>query len=186
MSYKEIKELPIIQDIDLYLKDLKSVTACFTGHRLQKLPWKANEQDICCLEMKEKLDFEIEKAIKSGYRYFISGMALGFDMICAEEVLKLKSKYGDIKLYAALPCGDQDLKWCDKDKKRYYEILKNADGIRCVCEKYNGKECMFERNTYMINSSSLLIALFSGRGGGTKKTIEYAKSKDLKTVIIDL
>ena len=65
MSYEEIKKLSIIQDIDLFLKDLKSVTACFTGHRLQKLPWKANEQDIRCFEMKEKLDFEIEKASSS-------------------------------------------------------------------------------------------------------------------------
>ena len=69
MSYEEIKNLSIIQDIDLFLKDLKSVTACFTGHRLQKLPWKANEQDIRCFEMKEKLDFEIEKASLSSQKF---------------------------------------------------------------------------------------------------------------------
>lgn len=69
MSYEEIKKLSIIQDIDLFLKDLKSVTACFTGRRLQKLPWKANEQDIRCFEMKEKLDFEIEKASSSSRKF---------------------------------------------------------------------------------------------------------------------
>ena len=40
--------------------------------------------------MKEKLRNEIIKAIKNGYTTFISGMALGFDMICEEIVLELK------------------------------------------------------------------------------------------------
>lgn len=43
---------------------------------------------------------------------------------------------------------------------------------------------MLERNNYMVNNSSKMIALFNGLPGGTKKTIEYAKQQGLKIVII--
>lgn len=78
------------QKIGEIILSLNSATCCFTGHRPQSLPWKFNEQDERCLKMKERLRNEIIKAIKNGYKTFISGMALGFDMICAEIVLELK------------------------------------------------------------------------------------------------
>lgn len=59
----------------------KSTTACFTGHRPQKLPWKFNENDERCLKMKKTLRIEIENAINRGYDTFLCGMAIGFDMI---------------------------------------------------------------------------------------------------------
>ncbi len=43
---------------------------------------------------------------------------------------------------------------------------------------------MLERNRYMVNRSSLLIALFDGLPGGTKKTIEYANQQGLEIRII--
>lgn len=72
---------------------MSEVTACFTGHRAQKLPWKFNEKDPRCIEKKENAKAEIEKAIQRGYTTFLCGMAFGFDMICAEIVLELKKKY---------------------------------------------------------------------------------------------
>lgn len=93
MNYENIKE-----EIFSYVKLLNAHTCCFTGHRPQSLPWKFNEQDERCLKMKEQLRNEIIKAIKNGYKTFISGMALGFDMICAEMVLELKKTYPFIKL----------------------------------------------------------------------------------------
>lgn len=54
--------------------------------------------------MKATLSTEIEKAIHNGYKIFLSGMALEFDMIFAETVLSVKEKYPDIKIIGALPC----------------------------------------------------------------------------------
>ena len=157
---------------------------CFTGHRSQKLPWGFNEQDERCLKMKKELYLEIEKSINEGYDTFLCGMALGFDTICAETVLQLKEKYKFVKLIGALPCKNQDCKWNTDQKKRYRNLLKQLDDIRCIYEEYNGAECMLERNNYMVNNSSKMIALFNGLPGGTKKTIEYAKQQGLKIVII--
>lgn len=166
------------------LKLVKSRTVCFTGHRSQKLPWRFNEEDERCKLFKVILHSEIEKAIENGYDTFLCGMALGFDIICAETVIELKKKYPDIRIYGAIPCETQDIKWADKDKLRYRELLKKLDGVRCIYNEYIGAECMLERNRYMVNNSSLMIALFNGNAGGTKSTIEYAKQQGLEMVII--
>lgn len=134
--------------------------------------------------MKDTLRAELEKVIASGYRTFLCGMALGFDMICAETILALKQKYRDIKIIGALPCKTQDIKWQYKDRERYRGILKQLDGIRCKYDTYTGPECMIERNRFMVNNSSLMIALFNGLYGGTKSTIDYARSKGLEIIII--
>lgn len=174
----------IKREIGEVLQDFRSTTCCFTGHRSQKLPWRFNEDDPRCLEMKKRLYAEIEAAIGRGYKTFLTGMALGFDMICAETVIELREKYPDIKLIGALPCKDQDSKWQAKYKKRYWFLLKQLDGERCIYDTYIGVECMLERNRYMVNRSSLLIALFDGLPGGTKKTIDYAREQGLEIRII--
>ena len=172
------------REISEIVEPLNSGTACFTGHRSQKLPWGFNENDERCLAMKIKLRKTIETAIQDGYKTFLCGMAIGFDTICAETVLDLKRIYPDIKLIGAIPCKDQDKLWSAKDKKRYKELLKQLDGIRCIYNKYIGAECMLERNSYMIKNSTLLIALFNGQSGGTEKTILLAKERGLKIIII--
>ena len=159
-------------------------TVCFTGHRSQKLPWRFNEDDERCKVMKATLRSEIEKAIQRGYRTFLCGMALGFDMICAETVLDFKKQYGDIKIIGALPCRTQDIKWRDKNRKRYRDLLSRLDDVRCIYDEYVGAECMLERNRYMVNNSSLMIALFNGLPGGTKSTIDYAKKNGLEIIVI--
>ena len=163
---------------------IKTETACFTGHRSQKLPWRFNEEDERCKVMKITLQAEIEKAIQKGYKTFLCGMALGFDTICAETVIDLKRQYEDIEIIGALPCKTQDIKWAFKDRVRYRDLLKQLDGIRCIYEEYIGAECMLERNRFMVDNSSLMIALFNGLPGGTKSTIDHARRQGLEIVII--
>lgn len=163
---------------------IKSQTVCFTGHRSQKLPWRFNENDSRCKAMKIILQAEIEKAIQSGYNTFLCGMAIGFDMICAETVLDLKTIYKDIKIIGALPCKTQEIKWSAKDRERYRNLLNRLDDVRCNYDGYIGAECMLERNRFMVDNSSLMIALFNGLAGGTKSTIEYARKQGLEIVVI--
>ena len=160
-------------------------TLCFTGHRPQKLPWGFNEQDERCLQMKEKLKVLIENAINDGFCYFWSGMALGFDMICVEVLLGLKQKYKHIKIIGALPCRNQAEFWPLKQQMRYDRLIAQLDDVRCINDKYIDPECMLERNRFMIDNSSRLIALFDGKNGGTKSTIEYAKKQGLEIIILE-
>ena len=163
---------------------LSSKVCCFTGYRPQKCPWGFNEKDKRFLRVKEKTKQEIEKAISNGYDTFLCGMAIGFDMMCAEIVLELKKNDKNIRLIGALPCRNQDEKWNNEHKQRYKSIIKQLDCIRCIYDKYEDG-CMKERNKFMINNSSLCIALFDGKPGGTKQTIDYAKSLNKEIIYIN-
>lgn len=171
-------------EIKKIIRNLNSQTACFSGHRSQNLPWRFNDEDERCLAVKNTLRLEILKAIQKNYRIFLCGMAIGFDMLCASTVLELKKDFPDLKLIGALPCKTQEKFWNAKDKKIYREMLTKLDAIRCIYDEYIGAECMIERNKYMVNNSSLLIALYNNISGGTKFTVDYAKKQGLEVVII--
>ena len=86
----------IKEDIRKEFDKLNLHTCCFTGHRSQKLPWKFNEDDLRYKMTRSRVKDEIENAITKGYNHFISGKAIGFDIMCAEIVLEFKKKYKNI------------------------------------------------------------------------------------------
>ncbi len=161
-------------------------TCCFTGHRPKNLPWRYNEKGLKFFITKHKLKKIIKSVILSGYNHFITGMALGIDILCAEIVLQYKNKYPHILLECAIPCKNQTQKWGKDSIKRYNKIFQSADKITYVSNSnyYNG--CMQKRNKYMVDNSDLIIAVFNGNSGGTKQTIDYAKSKNINIKIIEL
>lgn len=145
-------------------------TCCFTGHRYED---KTEIED----EIKPLLKEAINNAINSGYTEFITGMALGTDVWAAEIVLDKKKSNKEIKLLCALPHLDFERKRKDNDKERYNEILKNADETIVVNAHYF-RGCYQKRNVWMVDRSSLVIAVFNGEKGGTKNTIDYASRKN--------
>ena len=161
-------------------------SCCFTGHRASKLPWGFDEQDIRCIEFKEKLYAVIGAVYESGVTHFICGMANGCDMYCAEAVLKLKTQYPDVTLEAAVPYDGQESKWSADLKRRYRDIIINCDSVNIISDKYTAF-CMMQRNKYMVNHSSVLIACYNGQPGGTWNTIKYAMdhSKEIIQIPID-
>ena len=149
---------------------------CFTGHRPQNLPFGYNEKTKECIELKNILYRLIEKSIiELNVNHFITGMAIGTDIICAEIVLALKSKYPFILLECAIPCKNQYSKWHESQKQRYFNILNKADKITLIQENYT-PECMMKRNKYMITQADYVIAIYTGiKSGGTFKTIQEAE-----------
>ena len=155
---------------------IKTKTACFTGHRPQKFHFGLDESHPDCVFLKQRLYEEIEKAIADGYDYFISGMTLGVDTWAAEAVLALKKKYPHIKLEALLSCVTQADNWSGELKEKFINLLAKCDCIDHVSLYYTSS-CMHQRNRYMVDKSSLLIAVYNGAEGGTQYTIEYAQKK---------
>ena len=151
-------------------KELRE-TVCFTGHR--SLSMKEHELQDKVLDL-------IQKAVFKGYTHFICGGAVGFDMLCAEQVLVFKAMYNcgllpnmkPVTLEIAVPCNDQDKKYSAMQKKRYERILAEADIVHKRDEPYN-RYCIKWRNQYMVSKSALVIAYFiDGRSGGTKMTLK--------------
>lgn len=148
-------------------------TCCFTGHRPEKLPWGTDETDPRCAALKQKLLDVVESAYEEGMRHFICGMARGCDFYFAEAVIALRREHGDVTLEAAVPYPGQSDGWTEADQARWRSILAQCNLETQVQERYT-RGCMLRRNRYMVDHSSLVIAVYDGAGGGTRYTLEYA------------
>ena len=151
--------------------DLKT-TCCFTGHRI--LP-----KDFSV----DKLNKVINNVLISGYRTFLVGMAMGFDLKCVEILLEKKREY-NVDIIACIPCKNQDKFFKNSDKEKYQEYLKKVDKIVCFGDDYvNG--CMQIRNRYMVDNSSILIAYLKYFKGGALYTVNYAKKQQKEIIYVE-
>ncbi len=151
----------------------RSVTCCFTGHRPEKLPWGDREEDARCRALKARLWDAVETAYEEGMRHFICGMARGCDFYFAEAVLELRRRHPEVTLEAAVPCPSQPEGWLTADRVRWRRLLALCDMETLVQDHYT-PGCMLRRNRYMVDHSALVIAIYDGTNGGTRRTLEYA------------
>lgn len=159
----------------------RAVTCCFTGHRPTKLPWRENENDPRCIELKRKLFDIVEALYTSGIRKFICGMAPGCDLYFCEAVIKLRKEHENIIIEAAIPCETQADTWPEATRNRYFDLVHRCD-IETLLQRQYTKDCMLKRNMYMVDNSSVLVAVFDGTLGGTMHTINYARKKGLEII----
>lgn len=150
-------------------------TCCFTGHR--RLSQEKIESIV------KRLDIAINGLIDKGVTDFISGGAIGFDLIAASLIVTKKEMGHDVRLIFALPCRNQDEKWSDGQKKLYHDLLGEADEVIYVSEKYSDG-CMKKRNRYMVDNSAYCICAHLHQMSGTDQTVRYAQRKGL--IIMDV
>lgn len=163
----------------------RNITCGFTGHRPAKLPWGTNENDPRCIALKEEMAIRLEAIYSAGYTHFICGMAIGCDFYFAEAVIALREKHPEITLEAAIPCGNQPDKWGIKQRQRYNSLLDSCNSVKVLQINYT-PDCMMRRNEYIVDNSTLMLACFDGRPGGTMKTLLYAERSGVTTIIIDI
>ena len=156
--------------------EIKMRTCCFTGHRPKNI--KYSEEKI-----KPLLKKAIGKAIDNGYINFITEMAPGVDTWAAEIVLEYKKSNNGIHLLCAIPHAGFEKCRTLREEAEYNLITLYADRTAVLSPKYF-KGCYMERNKFMVERSSLVIAVFNGRPSGTKNTIDYAMSQNIKIVNI--
>lgn len=153
--------------------DKASPSACvFTGHRRLEADFSAR-----------KLKKEIKKMMSAGVAVFYNGMAMGFDLIAAEQVLELKKKFPSVKLIACVPCYGQEKYFSEEDKRRYAAILKKADETIILSDHYyNG--CMQNRDRYMADRADVMIAYCKKEEGGAAYTVKYfSKRKGEENIV---
>ncbi|MGN0695157.1 MAG: SLOG family protein [Oscillospiraceae bacterium] len=164
----------------------KSRTVCFTGHRPEKLPDNGDPRSQVILVLKSMLRQQIIDAINDGYDTFITGMAAGVDMWAAEIVEELMNGNCSLKLYGAYPFRDYDIRYKNDEEIRLTrKIASHATDIIYVSESYRSG-CMFERNRFMADRSSRMIAVIGDYKTGTGYTVRYAKKMGLDVRILDI
>lgn len=97
------------------LKFDRTVSAAFTGHRFYDFSQRVFIQ--------ERLTSAISEAYDHGIRNFISGFALGIDLMAAQLVQSLKCNLPGISLTAAIPFEGQAERYNIYDKRVYGRLL---------------------------------------------------------------
>ena len=101
------------------------------------------------------LESEIRKAVDDGFVTFISGMASPFEGF--------------------------ERSWDESWRRQYADVIRKADLVRYVCKSYS-RACFQIRNEWMVDRSARVIAVFNGQSGGTKNTINYARSNGIEVI----
>ena len=102
-------------------------------------------------------------------------MEFTFYMYFAEAVLALREKLPGITLEAAIPWEGQAQGWSPAQQRRYNVLRDLCDYETVISESYT-PDCLKRRNEYMVDSSALVIAVYSGAAGGTRNTCARAWS----------
>lgn len=164
---------------------MKEKTCAFTGDRPQKFLFGLNEEDARCTALKEELRKQIINLVENeNVTHFISGMALGVDLMAAEIVLDLKVSYPGITLESAIPCETQAVKWTVSQRERYYDIASQCDKETMLQNHYS-RDCLDKRNRYMVDHANFILAVWNGKPSGTGRTVTYAREKQRAVIVID-
>ncbi len=142
----------------------------FTGHRI------LSNTDFDELLLKRV----IENLIKTGTKKFLCGMAIGFDLKCAQAVVELKEKY-EIKLVGCLPCANQSERFSQNNKRLYKEMISACDEV-IVLEPVYVNGCMQRRNRFLVDNCDVLISFLRSKSGGTLYTVNYARRAGKKII----
>lgn len=148
----------------------------FTGHRFISAAAQT--------EAKIKLKDRIMDAYSRGVRVFVTGMAMGFDLIAASVVVGLQREHEDLQLIAVVPFRGQSERFNPYFKSLYEHILVKASRTIVLSERYY-ERCLLKRNDYMLDFASEIIAYYDGKPkGGTFYTIRNAMLRGIRVTNI--
>lgn len=145
-------------------------TAFITGHR-----FGFDDQIVNC-----GINQLTDLALNRGITTFLTGMALGTDLLAAQIWIERQLSWEAIR-----PCGDQCNEWTWKQQERYYKLLNKATKQKTLYSHYS-KGVMQARNQYLVNNSDLCLTIWNGRKeGGTFLTIQMARKAKLPLIIFN-
>lgn len=154
---------------DMMKTVMSNEKVAFTGHR--SIPFATINV------LRQRISDCVENLYLSGKTEYLCGMALGFDLLCAEVVLSLKKRFPDIRLICVLPYRAQSEMWNAMQRARHSLILDKADEVIVLSEEYfHG--CFLRRNDYMLKICSTVVAYYDGKlQGGNLLYFQESKRK---------
>lgn len=148
------------------------MTIALTGHRVLGKQFS-----------RAALQARLDELIAAGADCFLCGMALGFDLLCGEELAARKQAGAPLRLVACIPCADQPEGYAAADRARYERVLSACDEKVVLFPVYeNG--CMFARNRYMVDRCDALLAYLASPRGGTFYTVRYAEKRGKRVILL--
>ena len=123
------------------------ISVAFTGHRTY------------CGEASDALRQMLEALYDRGFRTFLSGMAVGFDLAAAEAVLELCRQRDGVRLVAAVPFLGQENRFSPADRERFRSVLAAAAETVVLSPVYH-RGCYAVRNNYLTDNARVLVAWY--------------------------
>lgn len=146
---------------------------CFTGHRSIDI----NDRAAVTAALRRVLP----ELIQQGVKLFKTGGAVGFDTLCAEEILRIKKNFPEVKLHIYVPCLDQSKFFTAEQKEVYLRHINSADKIFCISQSYQSG-CMQKRNRALVDGSDFCVSYLRKNSGGTAYTVSYAEKNGVKVI----
>jgi len=134
----------------------KQITCAFSGHRKGDF-----DRSLAGILLARKLDDAISRAIDAGCVNFLTGMAMGFDIFAAEQILAAGRDCPEIRLFAILPFRHMARKFPAHWRRRFDRVLMEAESAVVLSENHI-PGCYYERNRFLINNSARLICYYDG------------------------
>lgn len=148
----------------------KEAACCFTGHRHLSREEAARVRPLLRREV-------AHLATDKGVEHFLTGGALGFDTLAAQETLYAKEELPWIRLTLVLPCRGQEARWAPKDRAVYQTLQRQADEVLFLADAYSNG-CMHARNRFLVDHSAYCLCYLRDTArGGTAYTVRYAKKR---------
>ena len=144
-------------------------SVAFTGHRTYRG------------EAADALRRTLEAFYDRGFRTFLSGMAVGFDLAAAAAVLEMGRRRAGVRLVAAVPFRGQENRFSPADRERFRRVLAAADAVEELSPVYH-RGCYAVRNNYLVDNASVLVAWYDGSPGGTHYTVRRALGRGMEVV----
>lgn len=163
-------------------------TACFTGHR--KLAGEYYNRHNPSTEwhtLKNHLDGVIKSLIHDHQvNHFISGLAIGVDMLGVESVAFVRAFGGpEVTITGAMPFPSQPSRWPKPTRDHWDNVCGLCNKVVSVSADPYSPDKMQIRNVWMVDHSDYVIAIWDGISkGGTQNCINYAKSKGKAILLI--
>lgn len=152
----------------------RAASAAFTGYRFYDFSQRRFTE--------ERLTSAISEAYDHGIRNFISGFALGIDLMAAQLVQSQKCNLSGISLTAAIPFEGQAERYNIYDKRVYRRLLELADKVIVLSDCYYPR-CFLDWDKFMVENASYLIAYYDGREkGGTYYTVKKARARGIPII----
>ena len=139
----------------------REITVCFTGHR--SYDGSRNSE----------LEGAIRELYALGYRNFLCGMAVGFDIEAAEVALSLRGELEGLRIVAIVPFEGMQRGFSEAWQSRFERIVTEADEVITLAAHYSS-EVYAVRNNFLVDNASACIAYFDGSKGGTAYTVRRA------------
>ncbi|WKB34643.1 DUF1273 domain-containing protein [Terrilactibacillus sp. S3-3] len=111
----------------------------------------------------------ILQLIDDGASWFVISGQIGVELWAAEVVLSLKQEAYDVHLAVIVPFLEQEAKWKDEQKEKYYAILEQADFVDAISKRtYDSPTQLRQKNDFLVaKTDEMLLVLYDDSKPGS-------------------